>query len=374
MQGMTPEEIADYMITNEQQLRDYLRHTSFVGGRDNALSAMLSGLDIVYRVKPEKERSKFKKVFFTRPMLNLSYENLLTSRKLATLLNKNENSIERYIRILLDPRQEYGAKNFPMHRSSIANPEKGEPIRSLLIDKYQPFMPPLTNGLLKASGYPDTVLDTYTTKPGIRKEVVGWTDSINRIFTAWDLDLTFYNSKEEPIFKIFDIWTEYQSLASEGVIMPWFDFLLGRRIDYVSGIFTFVLDADMRTINHYSKTIGHPVVNPNGKFYDVDIDSNVAEELHDINMRFRCYGAEYEDPMILVDFNRYVASFNPKLRNFLGADGYKESNDYVELPAYLYPIFNNFAIPYVDLIYKKLEWLVSKEDMKIIEKKIKESK
>jgi len=157
-------------------------------------------------------------------------------------------------------------------------------------------------------------------------------------------------------------------MISQGFIMPWYDFLLGRRIDYTIGIFVITLFEDNRTIQHIAKTIAHPLVNPKGKFYNIDTSANYAEEMNDINMRWRCYGAEYDDKVLFMDFNRYVASFNRELRGFLTGDISAVGEKYVELTPDLYPLFSDIAIPYIDIRYNKLEWLVARKDLKTYKK------
>lgn len=367
------EEMASTMRDRKEELEEYLTYNSAIGHMNTALSRTLSGIAIHERTIRRPNRNKFKKIFFTRPMLNLNFFNLVSSRKLATLLTSNEKSIERYIHLLLDPRQEYGEGKFMAHGTEQANDVYNAPKRSILINQYEPFMPILSNTIDAASGFLDIALETYTSTPGMRKEVVGWTDSINKIYTSWPMETKFINDIDSPTYKLFDIWVEYQSAVATGRAMPWFDFLLGRRIDYTTGVFVLVLGEDGRSIQHTAKTIAHPITNPTGKVFTISDKHMYSDEDNDINMRWKCYGAEYDDPMTLLDFNRHVSSFNPKLRGFITqSEADKTINDYVEIPPSLYEMYSGIAIPYIDLRYKKLEYLVSKSDMVSIKKNLAE--
>ena len=462
------EDVAKLMAERKKEITEYMAIWSKVGSLDTAMTKMLRGLFITNQTKPYKARNRFKKMFFTRPMLNLSTPNIIMDRRLATLMSKREDSVERYVRCALDPRQEYGEGNFYIYTDGGPAPAGSkDPRRSVFIDKYQPFIPIISNALIKASGFPDTVLETYTSTPGMMKEVVGWANSQSNFYGKWDMDTTFYNTVQEPIKLLFNTWITYQSMVKYGTIYPYYDYMLGRRIDstvgifeivldednrtinhvaqtiahpitYTStpgmmkevvgwansqsnfygkwdmdttfyntvqepikllfntwityqsmvkygtiypyydymlgrridstvGIFEIVLDEDNRTINHVAQTIAHPITKPDGKEYDIDNSVSYSAEDTDITMRWACYGALYDDPMSLVDFNRHVSTFNPKLRPYADSTLSRGiTEDYAELTPDLYPLFNSLAIPFIDLRYKKLEWLISKEQLDIV--------
>lgn len=362
------EDVAKLMAERKKEITEYMAIWSKVGSLDTAMTKMLRGLFITNQTKPYKARNRFKKMFFTRPMLNLSTPNIIMDRRLATLMSKREDSVERYVRCALDPRQEYGEGNFYIYTDGGPAPAGSkDPRRSVFIDKYQPFIPIISNALIKASGFPDTVLETYTSTPGMMKEVVGWANSQSNFYGKWDMDTTFYNTVQEPIKLLFNTWITYQSMVKYGTIYPYYDYMLGRRIDSTVGIFEIVLDEDNRTINHVAQTIAHPITKPDGKEYDIDNSVSYSAEDTDITMRWACYGALYDDPMSLVDFNRHVSTFNPKLRPYADSTLSRGiTEDYAELTPDLYPLFNSLAIPFIDLRYKKLEWLISKEQLDIV--------
>ena len=104
-------------------------------------------------------------VFFTRPRLNLSYDNLASVRMFSTLMNPDNRSLPRAIRATLDP---VGARR---------QDEKSS--KSLLIDDENIFIPMLSNNLLTLSGWPDPVVDTFTSKQGLYREEFAIVDGLS---------------------------------------------------------------------------------------------------------------------------------------------------------------------------------------------------
>ena len=71
---------------------------------DSALTSTLYGVDIFGTGSPAQQtHEQFGLTFFTRPMLNLSYDNIIMDRTLTPMLSKEPLSIGRYVRAMLDP-------------------------------------------------------------------------------------------------------------------------------------------------------------------------------------------------------------------------------------------------------------------------------
>jgi len=361
-------EFTDELAKREVEIKDYLQNVSILGSRETALTDAMKGISIINGNLPELAVNGHRRVFFSRPLMNLSYSNLIMSRKLARLMVNKDESIEQYVRLCLDPRLHHGELLYNGHHDRDVPEKFKKPLKSRLIGSNQPFIPILTNTLKTFAGWPDTVLEQFMSSPGVKKEMWGWTNSLNRIYTGWDATAVFNNVLNQPAYLLFDTWAEYQSMLSEGTAMPWFDHQLGRRVDYQTGIWTFVLLEDNRTISHVAKTIAWPITNPTGKVFNFDSSQPVKTEDTSINMQFKCLGAEYDDPIILKDFNKLVASYNPSLRRRALGFTSNFSDEYVEIPPDLYPIFSTVAIPFVDLGYKKLEWLVKVTDIRRVKK------
>jgi len=347
----------------EDGYNDILQYTTPIGDERTRLTNFLHGVQPVARTKmPGLNRDYHAHVFFTRPAIRLSYHNLTRSRKLAKLLNTRTNSLERYVRCLLDPHLYFGESVMATSSDTISAELRG--LKSDLLNQYNPHMPPLSNGLLDLTGFPDPVLDVFSSKEGMRKEQYTWGDGINTINNIVQLDVTFANVEEEVIPLIMDTWLEYISRVRTGDAWPYLELMLGREIDYTTNITTIITGEDNRSIKHIASTIGFPIANPQGALFNVTASTPKSQENTTYNTRFQCFGMEYDDPILAMEFNLRVAKFHPQLRPYLES----KKIDMVELSPAEYQSFGGLAIPFIDLKYNKLEWLISKDDYEIIKR------
>jgi len=285
-------------------------------------------------------------VFFTRPQLNLSSGNIRAERKFTQLLSTLPTSIQRIIRCYLDPRL-------------MLTPGAG--LSAPFVDNQNAFIPLLTNHLLTATGWPDPVQETFTSKPGAYKEVFGFTDSSLEIYSAYDITATFRNMVGDPITQLFYNWLLYKSDVFKGILVPYPDFLVKNEIDYNTSVYRIILDKTKRFVQKIARTgAAEPTTINLGSAFNFDSEKPLNESHDRIEMQFRCYGACYNDPIIVHEFNKVVGIFNPSMRPLAGEKLPRSSMHQVPMASLDY--FNCRGYPFIDPDTMELLWFVFEED------------
>lgn len=277
-------------------------------------------------------------VFFSRPRINLTYDNILTNRIFTPLLAESPKSPYRAIRCMLDP-------------------VIGAELKSDIFDVKQAFMPLLTNTCLTISGFPDLTLNTYTSTEGIRKESFSMVDDVGEINGVFDITANFANAYGDPITKLFHAWTLYSGYVYSGDMVPYPEQIIEREIDYHTRIWRLVLDERKKFVTKIGSVVAaFPMANPLGAFFNYSREDHFIKENDQISIPFRCMGVEYEDPILLHEFNLTVQMFNGQMRDGQRETSYRKLSD-VEL------VYNNFkGYPRIDLLTRELEWWVPKND------------
>ena len=355
-------------------LNKVLRRTPS-GDDRQSLSDALMGINIFdAKLPPPREKYGPVYVFFTRPQLNLTKMNISRDRRFSTLMTESDNTIHAYVRQLLDPRlhaQAEGKENYEEVPLVDGNAKKGEDyVNNPLLNNELPFISIFTNCFKSISGFPDQVLDTWVSSKGMRKDEWGYGEGETRVFYNFDLTVTFESVQEGAIELINDFWLDYISNIGKGVFVPYNDMRIRRETDYDTGIYVMVMAENGRNIKHIAKTIGIPITNNKGKLFDVTKGQSKNTDTGEYAMRFKCFGAEYDDPILLKEFNDVIGMFNTDIRSmmYLGTP-----TDYVEVPNSLLPTVGNRAIPFIDLRYNTLEWLIHKDKLKYIKNETEET-
>jgi len=276
--------------------------------------------------------------FFVRPRLNLSYDNIIADRRLSGMLSDDPYSIPRIVRAYLDPD---GAK-----RDGYTSP---------VVDPDGAFIPLLSNKLVSLNGWPDPMIDTYTTKKGRMNEEQSQYDGIYDIFSAHDLDANFRNTVNDPIGYMMSVWCLYGSLIKEGWIDPYVQYIIRNEMDYNSRIWRLILDPGRR----YVQRIGAcgaaiPVADSSAAAFNFDESKPFNRDLDQISTRWRIMGASYRDPRLVLVFNETVVFANPTM-----ADKYRTSL-YVKAPPHNIR-FSYRGYPRIDPHTMELEWWIRKD-------------
>lgn len=254
--------------------------------------------------------------FFTRPQLNLSYDNVITTRRLTSYADQRPDNMANAIRCMLMP-QGFLKSSDPSRRTNIGigMPKENDliDIRSNIVDDENCFIPLLSNNLISFSGLPDLSADTYTSKEGITKEAVTWIDDRPYQRGPFDLTLEFANTHGNLLTHFFHCWYEYACRVSEGSMSPFPVNIVTNRIDYQTRIYRLVLDRTRRYVQHISATIGFPTAYPMGRIFDFNLNEQLNTSSHTVSIPFRCVGVEYDDPILIYEFNKLVVRFNPRM-------------------------------------------------------------
>ena len=290
--------------------------------------------------------------FFTRPQLNFSTANLRNERIMLPLLSGDSFSYQRYIRTQLDPRIIAGYDT----GSGVAGDEAGRQKSSPLTDNAQAFLPLLTNNLISISGWPDIMVPTFSSPEGIYKDTWGVADGVVKNYTSYDITATFRNLRGDPITSMFFYWAHYMASVFEGMLLPYPDYMMGNIIDYNTRIYRLVLDTSKRFVQSIAATgAAMPIgVQIAGKF-----DYSSEKPYNDVNAQiaipFKCFGAIYNDDILVWAFNNTVSSFNGQMK-----DDRRESS-MIKIPYEYLKLFNNRGYARINPETYELEWWIDRE-------------
>lgn len=310
---------------------DYTARTVGRGSRSRAFQELMYGLEMLPgQGQPlPKNTDTQGLVFFTRPTMNLSYDNLSLDRRLTPLSTNEANSYPYMIRALLDP-------------------YRGQDLKSPFVDSENVFIPILSNTLLDMSGWPDIMGDTYTSSEGAQKESWAMFDGTSKIRNTWDANMTFRNVQGDPITLMMLTWIIYGTGVYEGDLLPYTRMMFENRIDYTTGIYRLILSGDGRYVTKIARTVGFPYAISIGSSFNYQADQFLNNDNDTISVPFKCMGAEYQDPILIHEFNHVVKMMNPWLRAGGG----------VKLKRSEHALFSRLAYPQIDEDTLELHWIV----------------
>lgn len=283
---------------------------------------------------------------FTRPDMNMTTQNLMRNRKFSPLLTSNNKSIPRAIRASLD-----------ITCDDHANLSYTSP----LIDQSCIFIPILSNHLLSMSGWPDMELPTYTSGSGVQGEAVSFADGIVDINRTFDITCNFRNMAGSPILELTRYWMMYISNVTQGTMQPHPINIAQNTIDYQTRIWRIVLDNTKRFVQKIASSVAcFPINNPIGSSFNFEIDTPYNRTNDQMSFTFRCHGAEYNDDILINEFNRSVIYANSDMSD----------NNRITMMAkvegsYLHH-FNYSGYPRINPGTFELEWWVYKADWQAI--------
>jgi hypothetical protein len=280
-----------------KQLIDRTSIDSGFGSLSDAYTNMLRGINhrgLGNAINSNRDNTGI--VFFTRPNLNLTYDNLAGNRLLMPLGTQNAKlTLQRYIRTALDP------KNAIIN--GVNTPD--------LFDHRQPFIPLLTNNLLSVAGWPDIAVDTYQSKEGIRKESWAKIDGVFRKTEIFELTMNFRNIAGDPITTMLNAWINYAVSVTLGDMVPYPECIVENEYDYNTRIYHLVLDPSRRYVQKIAATgASFPTSNSIGASFNFNAEERFVSNTEMISANFTCMGADYNDPITVEEFNELVAIFN----------------------------------------------------------------
>ena len=337
--------VADILLDNKMgtpaENIDKVFQTTSVGPLSTALGDSFYGINHQQTANAVQiNKDMYGLTFFTRPLCNMTTDNIRAVRKLAPLLTTEPASVQRIIRCLLDPR---------LAKTGINSP---------FVDNQQAFIPILTNNLLSMSGWPDVIAPTFTSQEGVYKEAFSFVDGITDNYGTYDITANFRNIPGDPITLMFYAWLLYSSHVFQGTMVPYPEYLIQNEIDSNTRIYRSVMD----NTKTYVKAIGacgagFAVSAPMGAKFNFESDRPFNSSASDqVTIPLRIMGAEYQDDILIYEFNQTVVFFNGTM-----ADG-KRQNSYVKIPREALGIFNHRGYARINPQTYELEWWVDKEE------------
>lgn len=330
--GLSPPKSTNIDFTTLPSFLDYAFRENGGPGYQSALVNMLRGIRILgpgNQLAPVPDDT-IGLVFVSRPLCNLSDENVRLHEQLLPLYQPRPNSLMGYIKGMLDP--VWGR----------ANPNQ-------LLDPFTAWITPITNLVKVSSGFPDLSLNMGKSQPGFRKEVRQYVDGILKFNYDYDMRQTFYNPKPNFLPYMFEAWLHYidgVSLGDEGM-EPYDEALDANYTDYDCRIYHMILNKNMRNIEWIFCNAGAvPTTFPSGAFSTIDRtgDTLRGQGQDEFEINFSCEGFRFGNVSVADMFNRTTLFFNPNMHPSRRASYYRklEFKDYYgdQYQAGLYPWIN----------------------------------
>ncbi len=301
--------------------------SSFTSFRDS-----LIGIDSVKNSLHMSEIEDHGFTFITRPKCNLTTANLRSDRTMMMIDSLDPQTVAYAIRTFLD--------------TSFIRNYKPNPSTSPFVNDNNPFIPILSNRLVGLSGWPDPVLDVYTSDQGYFSETMTYPNGHDQLSKNYDLTATFNDIQGSVILSIYLMWTRYLMLVTRGVMIAYMEDIEARRLGFTSSIYRFVLDPSKQYITKWAKATGcFPRSIPLGAYFNYDANANSVEGATNMSVPFSVAGkVEYLDPIIMLEFNTLVRRRNTDIDNFKIATPEERQ------------ILNFCCIPYIDMGTNRLQW------------------
>lgn len=284
--------------------------------------------------------------FFTRPRLNLSYDNIAQDRVLSTMLTSNEKTYARAIRVLLDP---VGARP----GNTDVDAARSGAVVSRVMDNKCAFIPILSNYLLSCSGWPDPVAEYFDSTPGVAKEVWSIIDGSNRYRGSFDLQMSWRNVAGDPITSLLLNWIIYALNVYDGTMVPYPEAIIENEIDYQTRVYRFILDPSRRFIQKVAAANAcFPWSSGIGAAFNFSSDNVFNVDTNQVSAPFHCIGVDYQDPILFHEFNRLVCHFNNDMFDGVRDERLRKvrMNELTAMNRYGYPRVNDYT--------QELEWWV----------------
>lgn len=333
--------------SNDTTVDDIFRELGF-GSNKSRLTSLVWGFDHEsIGTNLDLPRDEYGMVFFTKPRLNLSYDNLFMDRVLSPMASRNPLSVPRIVKAYLDP------------VSAIVG-KLGSPI----VDNNNPFISILSTACTSLSGWPDLYAKTYTSKPGLYGQTWSKPDGPAKFYEAFPITGTFNSGISDIVGEIFHKWVIYSLLVNDGTVQPYIDYIISNRMDFNTRIYVIVLDSQRRYVKRVTCCgAAYPQFTNTGMDGNYTRDSPFKEENQQIQIQFTAMGAFYRDMIAAYAFNRSVVDWMPAMH-----DKYRKAQMVQLKPPYKRQM-NNMGYPRINPLNSELEWWVRKEDYSLIIKR-----
>ena len=312
------------------QVVEMAYETTGAGGQHTQFAQVFSRHDRFQRSMIPKNAVFSGFTFFTRPRLCLRDYNICADRKFSILRTTDRTSVPYAIRCLLD--------------TQFASDDQ-DADRCPLFDKNNPFLVPLCNSVRSVSGFNDPALVTETTEGGFFSEDQTYVIGGDRLARTYDINCMFRDFPGSPILAIIDYWCQYMANLTDGSMQQYADAIDFNRMDYTVSIYRFLMDRTNRYIARWSKCTGcFPVSPPSGVVFNLNEGEFLVNAASEINVPFKANRIEYDDPVILKEFNMLVRRYakDDIMNGGLKAFSQVAQNNFSGIP-YIRPADNMFG-------------------------------
>lgn len=329
-------------MTEQYQVIDNIARSIGAGAEHSRYSEVFYGLNRLPNLPGlPSHREMQGLVLFTRPHLNLSYDNISSVRTLSHLLTQDPNSYQYAVRMLLD--------HMTQQRS---------PVKTPLVDQYFPYLTLLSNNCITMSPPPDIGINLYSSPEGMMKEVWIMNDSISEHNGRFDLTCTFNNMKGNAMILLFHTWLIYIGQIRVGPMRPHQIQVEMDEMDYFTRIERLKLDISGRYVEQWFHTGAAVPTNISiGSGFSYNRLEPMELENKEISVQFACVGAVYNDPIQLFEFNIRVQRWNPRMNPQV------RNSYYVKIPHSYVAATNYYGYPWINLATQELEWWIDKETL-----------
>ena len=181
---------------------------------------------------------------------------------------------------------------------------------STVINSYTPFIVPLYNAIEDISGYQDPVLETETRPTGFHQEDQTFALGYDDLVRSYDLSLTFNEIESDYISYMFYIWIIWMGLVRKGIVTTYPEAIKKRYLCYTCSIYRIITDSRDNKIKHWSKATGcFPKSVPYGNIFNMPSGEPYNTTTRQITIPFTSNKFEYDNPYILLDFNKLVSKY-----------------------------------------------------------------
>lgn len=338
--GTTTDDEKRFLRTGKIFSDDYLVDEIFraigQGSSQSKIAATLFGFDHeTVNTYVEQPDDRYGMVFFTKPAMNLSYNNILKDRTFQNMASKDDLCTARIVQAFLDP-------------TTGAIDGRG----SRVVDPYNAFIVPLSSTCTSLSGWPDRYMKSHSTAPGKYGEEYVIPDGTHKIYSSFPLSATFNNIAGDIIGHMMDIWVMYMGNIIDGTFSRRPQYLFQVKRDYDTRIYHVEFDVT-RTFVKSIACCGAAFVegSPVGVNNNVERGSTALKEVNrTINVPFKAMGAMYNDAAVIESFNRTVRGFNPYMHDLY------RGQHMSKLPRSLRLHCNHAGYPRINPLTSEMEW------------------
>lgn len=308
------------------QLFDMMNNANYTGsGRgshQNILQNLLSKHDRFGLAQVQINADMVGLTFFTKPRLNMTTSNIRQDRILAMLDSHDPLDWMFSLRCNLD--------SVYSRRSDVAKFAAASPY----FNDESPFNVPLSNALVGISGWPDFVIESKTSDPGIFSEDMTMARGSDWGRRTYPLSCTFRDVQGGYIMAYFYYWLVAMTLQMEGRTIAYPDDREFIRMNYTCSIYRLTLDPELRRITKWVKATGcYPTSVPLGDVFNFGPGDSFIHTSQQFTVNFVANNIRYMDPIHLEAFNvlvnRYAGGDVTKGRVALGPES---ANNFMGLP------------------------------------------